>query len=119
MTDPWDVLAKVYGVESGAPPVGAAVADRIGVQGVVNRTEVEHMVSALVGNRLVEDALSGRNIAKDPIVQWMREGHARGVLLVPEESLGPSEPRRDPEALTDLVIEELKRAFTESSSRSE
>lgn len=75
------------------------------------------MVSALVGNRLVEDALSGRNIENDPIVQWMREGNARGVPLVPEELIGSSEPRRDPEALTDLVIEELKGASSESSSR--
>jgi len=119
MSDSWDVLAKVYGVERGAPPVGAAVADRIGVRGLVNRTEVEHMVSALVGNRLVEDVLSGRSIEDSPIIQWMKEGHARGVLLVPEDSLGPPEPRWDPGALTDLVIEELKRAFSESSSRAE
>jgi len=119
MTDPWAVLAEVYGVERGAPPVGAAVADRIGVRGLVNRTEVEHMVSALVGNGLVEDALSARSIEDSPIVQWMKEGHARGVLPLPEELLGPSEPRRDPAALTDLVIEELKRAFSESNDRPE
>ena len=120
MGDPWDVLAEVYGVERGRGPVGAAVADRIGVRGVANRLEVETMVATLVGNRIVqENVLSGRSIEDRPIVQWMKEGHARGVLLVPEELLGTSEPRRDPAALTDLVIEELKRAFSESSNRPE
>jgi hypothetical protein len=110
--DPWDVLAKVYGVERGAGPTGAAIADRIGVRGPVNRIEVVHMVSTLVGNRhLLERMLSGRSVEDSAIVQWCKEGHGRGVLLVPEEWLGPSEPRWDSGVLTDLVIEELKRAF--------
>ena len=109
--DPWGVLAKFYGVERGAPSVGGAVADRIGVRGLMNRTEVVHMVSTLVGNGVVQDALSGRIIDDRPVVQFLKAGHGRGVMLVPEESLGTSEPRCDPEVVTDLVIEELKRAL--------
>ena len=114
--DPWDVLAKVYGVERGAASIGAVIADRIGVRGPANRIEVEHMVSTLIGNRIVqEDALSGRDVENDPIVRFLKEGHGRGVLLVPEESLGPLEPRWDSGVLTDLVIEELARAFSASN----
>jgi hypothetical protein len=113
--DPWDVLAKVYGVERGAPSIGGVVADRIGVRGLVNRTEVVNMVSTLVGDRVVEDMLSGRSVEDCPIVEFLKEGHGRGVLLVPEELLGTPQPRWDPGVLTDLVIEELKRAFTAAS----
>ncbi len=74
----------------------------------MNRREVVHIVSALVGNRIVQN---GRSVKSDPIVHWAKEGHGRGVLLVPEEWLGPSEPRWDSGVLTDLVIEELKLAF--------
>jgi hypothetical protein len=110
--DPWEVLAEVYGVERGAESIGGVIADRIGVRGPANRLEVEHMVSTLVGNRIVqEDLLSGRDIEDDPIVQYLKEGHGRGVLLVPEEWLGPPEPRLDPGVLTDHVIHELRRAF--------
>jgi len=54
------------------------------VRGPANRIEVEHMVSTLIGNRIVqEDALSGRDVENDPIVRFLKEGHGRGVLLVP------------------------------------
>ena len=76
--DSWDVLAKVYGVESGAESIGAVIADRIGALGPANRIEVVGIVSALVGNRIVR---SGKSIKNDPIVQWCKEGHGLGVLL--------------------------------------
>src|SRR5271154_2352698 len=107
--DSWDVLAEVYGVERGAEPIGAVIADRIGARGPANRIEVVGMVSALVGNRIVQ---SGKSIKNDPIVRWCKEGHGLGVLLVPEEWLGTPEPRWDSAVLTDRVIEELKRAFS-------
>jgi hypothetical protein len=118
--DPWDVLAKIYGVERGAPSIGGIVADRIGVGGLANRLEVEIMVSALVGNRIVQDdVLSGRSVEDDPIVRWAKDGNARGVMLVPEEMLGPTERRWGSGTLTDLVIEELARAFTAAESDEE
>lgn len=71
------------------------------------------MVRTIIANRMIlEDMLSGRSVEDDPIVQWLKEGHGRAVLLVPEEWLGPPGPRWDSGVLTDLVIEELKRAFT-------
>ena len=110
--DPWDVLAKVYGVERGSGPVGEAVADRIGVRGLANRIEVRNMVSTLVGNGVVEDLLSGRDVEDRTTVRFLKKGHGRGVQLAPEELLGTPETRWDPEVLTDLVIEELARAFS-------
>jgi hypothetical protein len=85
----------------------------IGVRGPVNRLEVVSIVSTLVGNRHLRDCiLSGRKVEGSAIVQSLKEGHWRGVLLVPEESLGPLEPRQDSEVVMDLVIEELRRAFS-------
>jgi hypothetical protein len=49
--DLWERLGRVYGVEPDEESVGAAVADRLGVEGVANRIEVVHMVSTIVGNR--------------------------------------------------------------------
>jgi hypothetical protein len=111
--DPWDVLAKVYGVERGAVPTGEAIADRIGVRGLVNRLEVVNMVSTLVGNRhLRVSIVSGRRVEGSRIVKSLKDGHGRGVLLVPEESLGPLAPRQDSGVVLDLVIKELARAFS-------
>jgi len=107
--DSWDVLANVYGVERSAEAIGAVIADWIGVLGPANRIEVVGIVSALVANRVVQ---SGKSIKNDPIVRWCKEGRGLGVLLVPEERLGTTEPRWDSAFLTDRVIEELKRAFS-------